>query len=133
LKEMLGQIFRGRAVQFRTRSLERDRQTDAANIALVANAINEALRTAETERTGLAGRVADVLSRAAVMAGNEVDEYLDRDEADTSHLNSMDAEIQSGQSRLARLDHNIAQFDALKTELERRFPDMFAETANHGI
>jgi hypothetical protein len=133
LKEMLGQIFRGRAVQFRTRSLERDRQTDAANIALVANAINEALRTAETERTGLAGRVADVLSRAAVMAGNEVDEYLDRDDADTSHLNSMDAEIQSGQSRLARLDHNIAQFDALKTELERRFPDMFAETANHGI
>lgn len=133
MKEMLGQIFRGRAVQFRTRSLERDRQTDAANIALVANAINEALRTAETERTGLAGRVADVLSRAAVMAGNEVDEYLDRDDADTSHLNSMDAEIQSGQSRLARLDHNIAQFDALKTELERRFPDMFAETANHGI
>ncbi len=133
MKEMLGQIFRGRAVQFRTRSLERDRQTDAANIALVANAINEALRTAETERTGLAGRVADVLSRAAVMAGNEVDEYLDRDDADTSHLNSMDAEIQSGQSRLARLDHNIAQFDALKTELERRFPDMFAETANHGV
>ena len=133
MKEMLGQIFRGRAVQFRTRSLERDRQTDAANIALVANAINEALRTAETERTGLAGRVADVLSRAAVMAGNEVDEYLDRDDADTSHLNSMDAEIQSGQSRLARLDHNIAQFDALKTELERRFPDMFAETADHGI
>lgn len=133
MKEMLGQIFHGRAVQFRTRSLERDRQTDAANIALVANAINEALRTAETERTGLAGRVADVLSRAAVMAGNEVDEYLDRDDADTSHLNSMDAEIQSGQSRLARLDHNIAQFDALKTELERRFPDMFAETANHGI
>lgn len=130
MKEMLGQVFRGRTMQFRTRSSERDRQTDAANVGLVAKAINEALRIAETERAGLARRVADVLSRAAVTLGNDVDEYVDRDDRDTSHLNSMDAEIQSGQSRLVQLDHNIAQFEALKIELERRFSGMVAETVS---
>jgi hypothetical protein len=127
LIDMLGQIFRGRAVQFRARSSERDRQTDAANVALVAKAISEALRTSEAERAGLARRVADALSRAAVTVGNGVDEYIDRDDMDTRHLNGLDSEIQSGQSRLLQLDHNIAQFEVLTTELERRFPGTIAE------
>lgn len=122
MKDMLGQVFRGRAAPFQTRSPERDRQTDAAGVLLVVKAIDEALRIAEAEKAGLARRVADVLSRAAVSIGNGVDEYIDREDTDTSHLNSMDAEIQSGQNRLVQLDHNIAQFVALKAELERRFP-----------
>jgi len=127
VKEMLGQVFRGRAAPFRTRSPDRDRQSDSANVVLVAKAINEALRAAEAERAGLARRVADVLSRAAVSVGNDVDEYVDRDDMDTSHLNNMDAEIQSGQNRLKQLDHNIAQFEALKTELGLKFPDVIVE------
>jgi uncharacterized protein (DUF1501 family) len=39
----------------------------------------------------------------------------------------MDAEIQSGQNRLKQLDHNIAQFEALKTELGLKFPDVIVE------
>jgi hypothetical protein len=126
---MLGQVFRGRAAPFRTRSSDRDRQSDASNVVLVAKAIDEALRAAESERAGLARRVADVLSRAAVTLGNDVDEYVDRDDTDTNHLNNMDAEIQSGQNRLKQLDHNIAQFEALKSELALRFPNVVAETA----
>lgn len=129
MREMLGQVFRGRAAPFRTRSSDRDRQSDAANVVLVAKAIDEALRAAESERAGLARRVADVLSRAAVTVGNDVDEYVDRDDTDTNHLNNMDAEIQSGQNRLKQLDHNIAQFEALKSELALRFPNVVAETA----
>jgi hypothetical protein len=124
LKEMLNQVFRNRALTFRTRSPDRDRQSDAANVALIVKAINEALMAAESERAGLARRVADVLSRAAVTVGNDVDEYIDRDDRDTDHLNRMDAEIQSGQDRLKQLDHNIAQFEALKTELALKFPDV---------
>lgn len=126
LKEMLNQVFRSRST-FKTRSPDRDRQSDAANVALVARAINAALMAAESERAGLARRVADVLSRASVAVGNDVDEYIDRDDRDTSHLNRMDAEIQSGQDRLKQLDHNIAQFEALKAELSVRFPDVIVE------
>jgi predicted nuclease with TOPRIM domain len=124
---MLNQVFRGRALMFRTRSPDRDRQSDTANVALIAKAINEALMAAEFERDGLARRVADVLSRAAITVGNDVDEYIDRDDRDTNHLNRMDAEIQSGQDRLKQLDHNIAQFEALKAELALKFPDVVVE------
>lgn len=123
---MLNQVFRGRST-FKTRSPDRDRQSDVANVALVARAINAALMAAESERAGLARRVADVLSRASVAVGNDVDEYIDRDDRDASHLNRMDAEIQSGQDRLKQLDHNIAQFEALKAELSVRFPDVIVE------
>ena len=112
---------------FRTRSSDRDRQSDAANVALIAKAINEALTAAEFERSGLARRVADVLSRAAVTVGNDVDEYIDRDDRDANHLNRMDAEIQSGQDRLKQLDHNIVQFEALRVELALKFPDVVVE------
>ena len=128
MKEILSQVFRGRAVSFRTRSSKRDRQSDSASVVLVAKAINEALMGAESERAGLARRIEDVLSRAAVAVGNDVDEYVDRDERDTSYLNGMDAEIQSGQDRLKKLDYNIAQFEALKAELALKFPDVVIES-----
>lgn len=128
MKDMLNQVLRGRASAFKTRSLNRDRESDVANVALVAKAIDAALTAAESERAGLARRVADVLSRAAVTVGNDVDEYIDRDDRDTDHLNRMDAEIQNGQDRLKQLDHNIAQFEALKAELALKFPDVVIET-----
>lgn len=127
MKEILSQVFRGRAVSFRTRSSHRDRQSDSASVVLVAKAINEALAAAEFERSGLARRIEDVLSRAAVAVGNDVDEYIDRDERDTSYLNGMDAQIQSGQDRLKQLDYNIAQFQALKAELALKFPEVVIE------
>lgn len=124
MKEMLGQVFRGRGALFRTRTRDRDRQSDVANVARVAKAINEALAAAISERAGLARRIEDVLSRAAVAVGNNADEYIDRDDGDASYLNRMDSEIQSGQDRLKQLDHNITQFEALKVELSLKFPDL---------
>lgn len=90
---------------------------------MVAKAINEALKVSAAERNGLAQRVADALSRAAVTVGNDVDEYVDREAVNTANLNNLDAEIQSGQNRIRQLDHNISQFEALKSELVRRFPE----------
>lgn len=127
MKQMLGQVLRGRSAPFRTRSPERDRQSDIAVVTSVAKAIDDALRAVEAERSGLARRIADVLSRAAVSVGNDVDEYVAREEADTSRLNAMDDEIRTGQERLKKLDDNIAQFEAIKAELMRRFPVLQGE------
>jgi hypothetical protein len=111
-------------VPFRARSAERDRQTDLANVALIGRAIDEALKVSLAERNGLGRRVADALSRAAITVGNDVDEYVTRETEDTSRLNDLDAEIQSGQDRLKQLDYNIAQFEALKIDLANRFPKL---------
>jgi predicted nucleic acid-binding Zn-ribbon protein len=120
---MLVEFFKSRNGTFRTRSGERDRQSDVANIARVAEAIDQALRSSRSERVGLDRRLADVTTRAAISAGNGTDEYLTRDEVATERLNAFDAEIRSAQRRLAQLDHNISQFEALKEEFLARFPD----------
>jgi predicted nuclease with TOPRIM domain len=124
VKEMLTQVLRLGGVPFRARSAERDRQTDLANVALIGRAIDEALKVSLAERNGLGRRVADALSRAAITVGNDVDEYVTRETEDTSRLNDLDAEIQSGQDRLKQLDYNIAQFEALKIDLANRFPKL---------
>lgn len=120
---MLVEFFRSRNGTFRTRSSERDRQSDASNIARVAEAIDQALGNSRSERVGLHKRLTDVTTRAAISAGNGADEYLTREAAVTDRLNSFDAEMRSAQSRIARLDHNISQFEALRDELLARFPE----------
>jgi chorismate mutase len=124
VKEMLTQVLRLGGVPFRARSAGRDRQTDLANVALIGRAIDEALKVSLAERNGLGRRVADALSRAAITVVNDVYEYVTRETEDTSRLNDLDAEIQSGQDRLKQLDYNIAQFEALKIDLANRFPKL---------
>ena len=122
---MIKQLFRFRSEgEFRTRSRERDADTDSDTIKYIASAIEAALNKAENERIGLKARIDDVLSRAAIVGGNEIDDYLTRTEDRSIMLSDSDAEIRRGEERLKVLDQNIVHVKFLKTALQTRFPNL---------
>ena len=55
--------------------------------------IENALRAAEQEQSGLNERVEDVLARVAVTLGIGTNEYLERDARDSHHQDLFSAEI----------------------------------------
>jgi hypothetical protein len=109
---------------FRVRSKARDADTDNEAIRSIASAIEAALKKAETERTGLKARIDDVLSRAAIVGGNEIDDYLTRTEDRSIMLSDSDAEIRRGEERLKVLDQNIVHVKFINAALRTRFPDL---------
>jgi Trp operon repressor len=109
---------------FRTRSKERDADLDNEAIRSIASAIEAALNKAEKERIGLKARIDDVLSRAAIVGGNDIDDYLTRTEDRSTMLSNSDAEITRGEERLKVLDQNIVHIKFLKAALRSRFPDL---------
>jgi len=108
---------------FKTRSTDRDSETDYSRIEPVFRSIVQALRAAEAEHSGLDNRMQDVLARASISLGNGSDEYLDRDSADTHLLNLFDGEILRGQRRLGELSQQIKKLKALEAALIVAFPD----------
>jgi hypothetical protein len=122
---MIRQFFRFRSDDgFRARSPERDAGTDNEAVRSIADAIDAALNKAETERTGLQGRMDDVVSRAAIVGGNDIDDYLTRTEDRSAMLSESEAELRRGQERLKVLDQNISHFRFLRTALQTRFPSI---------
>jgi len=113
--------------QFKSRSPGRDAETDRARVGAILDAIKQALSEATTEHTGLKTRIDDVLARAAVTVGNDTDEYLTRDAADTQYQNLLGLEIANGQLRLSELEASIAHYRFLKAALLSRFPDANAK------
>ena len=117
--------FKGRlgGQGFRARSADRDAETDNSRIGSILEAIEDALRAAEQEQSGLSGRVEDVLARAAVTFGNDTDEYLEREALDSHHQDLFGVEISNGQRRLKELASEISHFKFLKAATLSRFPD----------
>jgi hypothetical protein len=109
---------------FKSRSSDRDGGTDRARVAAIAGALDNALLTAEAERSGLSHRVDDVLARAAITMGNESDEYLTRDPRDSALQDQFGMEILKGQQRLKELEATISHFEFLKSALASRFPNL---------
>ena len=117
-------LFRSRSeAGFTARSPERDAETDRSAVKLVADAIDQVLTQAEAERAGLKERIDDVVSRAAVVGGNDSDEFLTRSADRSEMLRNSDAELKRGQERLDKIESNISHFRFLKTALRSRFPD----------
>jgi hypothetical protein len=108
---------------FKTRSADRDTETDYSRVEPIFRSIGQALKAAEAEHSGLDDRMQDVLARASISAGNGSDEYLDRDPADTHLLNLFDEEILRGQRRLEGLSQQIKNLKALEATLMAEFPD----------
>jgi len=108
---------------FRTRSANRDAETDYSRMEPVFRSIDEALKAAEAEHVGLNERVQNVLAQASISLGNGTDEYLTRDPIDTGFQNMFDREIKTGQLRLEQLAHQITNFRSLRAALKTRFPD----------
>jgi len=122
---MIRQLFRFRSDDgFRARSPERDASTDNEAVKSIAAAIDAALDSAVAERAGLQGRIDDVVSRAAIVGGNDIDDYLTRTEDRSIMLSNSDAEIRRGQERLRVIEQNISHFKFLKAALQTRFPDV---------
>lgn len=108
---------------FKTRSADRDAETDRARVSAILEAIETALQAAEREQAGLNRRVEDVLARAAVTLGNDTDEYLEREPLDSHHQDLFGTEIANGQRRLKELTTEITHFKFLKAAALSRFPD----------
>ncbi|MDQ8729782.1 hypothetical protein [Bradyrhizobium sp. LHD-71] len=89
----------------------------------VAKAIDQAIADLTVERDGLAQRLTDVTSRAAIVAGNGADDYLTREKAVSDRLSELDTEVKNAQSRLDHLTYNISQFEYLRDELRSRLSD----------
>ena len=122
---MIKQLFRSRSKGgFQSRSPERDTNADNEAVKSIATAIDLVLERAEAERAGLKRRIDDVISRAAIVGGNDIDDYLTRTEGRSNMLSSSDAEIRGGQERLRIIEQNISHFKFLKTALQTRFPDV---------
>jgi hypothetical protein len=115
---------------FRTRAPGRDQELDNELVGQVASAIDEALQKVEAQRDGLKRRLDDVIARAAIVGGNDLDDCLTRDEARSSLLASSDSEIARGQARLNTLDEQLSHFRFLKAALHTRFPDFKTGTEN---
>ena len=117
---------------FYPRSEERDARTDGVRIGAIVTAIENALRAAESEHSGLTLRVDDVLARAAVTFGNGTDEYLEREAPDNRQQELFAVEISGGQRRLDELATTIAYLKFMKRAALSRFPNYAAPCALPG-
>ena len=70
----------------------------------IASEIEAALNKAKNERVGLEARIDDVLSRATIVGGNDIDDYLTRTEDRWTMFSNFDAEITRGEERLKVVD-----------------------------
>jgi hypothetical protein len=120
---MIMQLFPRSKAAFKARSSARDSSTDEEAVLAIANALNLAVQKAEAERAGLKGRMDDVISRAAIVGGNEADDYLTRTDDRSKMLRESDVDIRRAEERLKVIDQNISHFKFLKTALQTRFPD----------
>src|SRR6516165_1618573 len=114
-------LFRSDA--FQARSPERDAAKDNDAVRSVAAAIDQVLAQAEAERSGLKNRIDTVLAQAAIVGGNDIDDYLTRTEERAKMLKDSDAEIRRGEERLKVIEQNISHFKSLKAALQSLFPD----------
>ncbi len=122
---ILVEFIRTRTQGFRTRSPTRDKATDRTYVSQVNTAIGGVLGKLESERAGLKQRMADVMSRAAITAGNGDDEHLTRDAIESDLLDGFESEMKRGQRRLVLLDSNISRFRVVQETLEAEFPEYF--------
>lgn len=107
---------------FKARSLGRDADTDRSAVKLVADAIKLVLEQMEAERTGLKRRIDDVTSRAALVGGNDVDEFVTGSQDRSEMLRNSETEMKRGQERLSTLEANISHFDFLRRLCDLAFP-----------
>jgi hypothetical protein len=121
MASMIRQLFRSGA--FQARSPERDAAKDDEAVRSVAAVLDQVLAQAEAERAGLKERIDTVLAQAAIVGGNDIDDYVTRDEDRAKMLRDSDAEIRRGEERLKVIEQNIAHFQFLRSALHSRFPD----------
>jgi hypothetical protein len=119
---MLEEFFRKPSLSFKARSPTRDNELIETLVSQVASALHHAAREVEAQRDGLTRRLDAVITRAAVIGGNDIDDSLTRDEAEAAVLAASDVEIARAEARLKILDEQLSHFTFLKSALQSRFP-----------
>jgi hypothetical protein len=126
---MLKRIFQTSSDVFRTRSPDRDDVTDERLVLAVTTAIDAALKSFEYEHAGLKRRLTDVISIAAIVGGNEIEDLQAQSNPRADLLQKSDNDIRYGEERLRNLESHIMSFQAVRDDLERRFPHVSFPTA----
>ena len=121
---MLRRLFRFRSSdQFRTRSSERDADTDAAFIKSIGSSIANALAAFEKERHGLAHRISEAQMLASVTVGTGTDEYITREPTKDAGLASYESEMRRGRERLMKLESHITNLKFMRAAFATRFSE----------
>jgi hypothetical protein len=122
---MIMQLFRRHSSgEFRTRSPDRDKQTDDAVLGSVGKAIDVALATLQAESEGLNQRLTDARERASLAAGNEHDEYLTREPSNLAGLRKFEEEMRQATARLKVLDEEIVHLRFVRATFYSRFANL---------
>jgi len=119
---MLETFFRKPSLSFKARSPERDAELVETQVNNVSSALHHAVREIEAQRDGLRRRLDAVITRAAVIGGNDIADSLTRDEADSAVLAASDVEIARAEARLKTLEEQLSHFTFLEAALRSRFP-----------
>lgn len=98
-------------------------ETDPLRMDAIVQALDATLKAGKARQANLKERMEDVLARAAVAAGNDADEFVDRDDGDKRRLRSLEVELIDGERDLKELVAQIGHLEFLKAELLARFPD----------
>src|SRR5688572_26390492 len=85
--------------EFRTRSPERDRESDRSILAPVGVAVEHALAVLRSQHDGLEGRIRDATAFAALAAGNDVYENETREQGHTDTLRRFELELANALAR----------------------------------
>jgi hypothetical protein len=127
---MLENFFRKPSLSFKARSPARDNELIETLVGQVESALHHAAREIEAQRDGLTRRLDAVITRAAVIGGNDIDDSLTRDRADAAVLAASDVEIARAEARLKVLEQQLSSFEYLEAALYSRFPNLNAP--HHG-
>jgi hypothetical protein len=119
---MLGNFLRKPSLSFKARAPARDDELIKTMVGRVSSALHHAAQEIQAQRDGLRRRLDAVITRAAVIGGNDIDESLTRDEAEAAVLAASDIEIARAEARLKILDEQLSHFIFLKSAMHSRFP-----------
>jgi hypothetical protein len=119
---MLGNFLRKPSLSFKGRSPARDDEMIATLVGQVSSALHHAAGEIAAQREGLRRRLDAVITRAAVIGGNDIEDLLTRDESDAAILAASDVEIARAESRLKILEEQLSHFTFLEAALQSRFP-----------
>jgi hypothetical protein len=121
---MLKRLFRSHLSDgFRTRSPDRDTETDASRIGRIGTAITDVLTAFEGERDGLNQRIAEAQMLASVTVGTATDEYVTREPGRAEGLASYEAEMRRGRERLFQLENHISNLKFMRAAFVTRFSE----------
>ena len=91
---------------FRSRSPERDRETDQARLAHIHQTVRTCVTNAESELTGLGARLEKARHSASMLVGNI--DNSEHDEASRSELRSAEERLLAAERRIVQLKDHIA-------------------------